>query len=68
VIQGLPVISGKQLGKSGIVLKAHHHHLDAVNLAPAAIDPGRTDGVTATGRNFNPWPLTNARFAWRRQW
>lgn len=45
VIQGLPVISGKQLGKSGIVLKAHHHHLDAVNLAPAAIDPRRIVAV-----------------------
>lgn len=39
VIQGLPSISAKQLGKAGVTLLGHHHHLDAKSLGGAAVDP-----------------------------
>lgn len=38
VIQGLPVIAGKQLGKAGITVVGSHHHLDAVSLVSRAVD------------------------------
>ena len=38
VIQGLPVISGKQLAKGGITVVAHHHHLDARSVGVPSVE------------------------------
>ena len=45
VIQGLPTISAKQLGKVGIQMCAHHHHLDALNLRTPPVDPAQIVAV-----------------------
>lgn len=37
VLQGMPTITARQLGKAGISVRSHHHHLDVVNTAVAAI-------------------------------
>lgn len=39
VIQGLPVIAGKQLAKAEVRVVKHHHRLDAVAKATARIEP-----------------------------
>lgn len=36
VLQGMPTVTAKQLGKAGIAVVSHHHHLDVVNTAAAA--------------------------------
>ena len=41
VIQGLPVIAGKQLAKAEVRVVKHHHRLDAVARAVARIEPAR---------------------------
>lgn len=41
VIQGLPVIAGKQLAKAGLRVVKHHHRLDAQARAVARIEPAR---------------------------
>lgn len=41
VIQGLPVIAGKQLAKAGVTVVGSHHHLDAVSLVMQAVDRRR---------------------------
>ncbi len=45
VIQGLPTISAKQLGKVGIQMCAHHHHLDALNMRTPPVDPAQVVAV-----------------------
>lgn len=40
VVQGMPTVSAKQLGKSGIALVRHHYHLDAAKLGMQAIPRG----------------------------
>ncbi|ANQ86014.1 hypothetical protein [Azoarcus olearius] len=37
VFQGMPTVTAKQLGKAGVTVLGHHHHLDAANLSAAAI-------------------------------
>lgn len=37
VLQGMPTVTAKQLGKAGIGLLSHHHHLDVLNTAAAPI-------------------------------
>lgn len=37
VLQGMPTVTAKQLGKAGITLVSHHHHLDVVSTAAAAL-------------------------------
>lgn len=37
VLQGMPTVTAKQLGKAGIAVVSHHHHLDVLNTAAAAI-------------------------------
>ncbi|MCC4116453.1 hypothetical protein LLG90_13915 [Aromatoleum toluclasticum] len=36
VLQGMPTVTAKQLGKAGISVLSHHHHLDVLNTAVAA--------------------------------
>lgn len=37
VLQGMPTVTAKQLGKAGISVLSHHHHLDVTNTAAATI-------------------------------
>jgi len=37
VLQGMPTITAKQLGKAGVTVLSHRHHLDVANAAAAAI-------------------------------
>lgn len=37
IFQGMPTITAKQLGRVGVEMLAHHHHLDAANLSAPAI-------------------------------
>lgn len=37
VLQGMPTVTAKQLGKAGITVVSHHHHLDVLNTAAAPI-------------------------------
>ncbi len=37
VLQGMPTVTAKQLGKAGVSVLSHHHHLDVANAAAAAI-------------------------------
>lgn len=37
VLQGMPTVTAKQLAKAGISVVSHHHHLDVVNSAVAAV-------------------------------
>ncbi len=47
VMQGLPAISAKQLGKAGVKLLAHHHHAEAENLRAPRIEAAMVAKVTA---------------------
>jgi len=47
VMQGLPAISAKQLGKAGVKLLAHHHHAEAENLRAPRIAAELVAKVTA---------------------
>ncbi len=46
VLQGMPTVTAKQLGKAGVSVLSHHHHLDVANTAAAAIP--RAEYVAAT--------------------
>lgn len=37
VLQGMPTVTAKQLGKAGINLLSHHHHIDVLNTAAAPV-------------------------------
>lgn len=37
VLQGMPTVTAKQLGKAGIQILSHHHHLDVLNTAAAPV-------------------------------
>jgi hypothetical protein len=37
VLQGMPTVTAKQLGKAGIAVVSHHHHLDVVNTTAAPV-------------------------------
>lgn len=37
VLQGMPTVTAKQLGKAGVSVLSHHHHLDVANTAAATI-------------------------------
>lgn len=37
VLQGMPTVTAKQLGKAGITILSHHHHLDVVSTAATAL-------------------------------
>lgn len=37
VLQGMPTVTAKQLGKAGIAVVSHHHHIDVVNTAAAPV-------------------------------
>src|SRR5574339_231653 len=37
VLQGMPTITAKQLGKAGVSVLSHHHHLDVANVDGATI-------------------------------
>ena len=41
VIQGLPMIAGKQMAKVGVRVVKHHHHLDARVTTQARVEPAR---------------------------
>ncbi|MGL4406901.1 hypothetical protein [Zoogloea sp.] len=45
VIQGLPTISAKQLGKVGVQMCGHHHKLDALNLSTPPVEASQIIAV-----------------------
>lgn len=38
VFQGMPTVTSKQLGKAGISILTHHHHLNATEVGSGAVD------------------------------
>lgn len=55
VLQGMPTVTAKQLGKAGIAVVSHHHHVDVLN---TAAEPVPREALIAAGPHLTDDELT----------